>query len=638
MFVSWASSKESGLRTTSVVVPLAILAAILLFGAIAGGLSSQADRSILLVAAVPLLVAAVAQSQVILAGGQGLAAGSIVFLVNVVAAVWIEDNLSSILLWSSICIALGAAIGAINGFFVGYRRLPSTAVTLATGLAIGGFALQLTSMQRFDERSLFRGFATGNLPGDLPVPAVLVVLLLGVAAYLDRSRFGNWIRSAGRQRLARQPHVAAAPTFAAYVFAGVGQAAGGLFLAAAIGPSDGRGALMVSGPVLLEIYAAVLLGGSVPALRQGSVVGAALGAIAIAAFLKFANDLGWPFFVGPVFTGIVLLGVVLLARRTTAMTATEHQSPSRDMPALSYPLYAAVLIGLAFATGPGLLNIDPLTILVATLMVAAVGLVIMTGRVDLSLPVITICAAFGLLHLTRGSDAALAWVVPLVVLGGALVGLTNILISSAFKVSLLLVTLAVSGILMGVVSYLEMSVTFFDYTPLSLPTLLMNGPNGASPVVLAICALPLAPLLLFLRPRVHDWLRNPRNEGVVDIATLAIHGFAGACCAAIGVLQANASDQPASALLLPALLAAQLAAITLGRRGGSPLMMVLTTPIVILIQILLGRIGMSLPMQMTVLGCLLICGIALTGSARSGEGRSGQIAVRPPSTPNAGQS
>ena len=58
----------------------------------------------------------------------------------------------------------------------------------------------------------------------------------------------------------------------AYVIGGLGYGLSGVFLAAEIGMSDPT----TSGTSLLEIYAAVALGGSVPYMRQGSSLGAAI--------------------------------------------------------------------------------------------------------------------------------------------------------------------------------------------------------------------------------------------------------------------------------------------------------------------------------------------------------------------------
>lgn len=584
--------------------------------ATAGSAFDPYDWTIWATAAVPLVIAAIAQSQVILAGGQGLAAGSTVFLVNVVAATWMRDTFSSIVAWCAIGLLIGGGIGAFNGYLIGRRRLPSSAVTLATSFVAGGLALHLTWFQDFEERRHFRDLATGDLLGLLPVPVALLLILLAFSAYLDRSRLGAWIRAAGRTRRETASDARTWPIFAAYLMAGLGQAASGLFLAATIGASDGRTGPMISGPVLLDIYAAVILGGSIPYLQQGTVVGAALGALVITTLANLANVHNFPIYIMPAVVGLLLLGAIYLARAEIVKSIDIEAPIQRTrLPAMLFLVYGAILALVLYFTGNAASNIDPLALLLSALMAVSIGLVVLTGHIDLSLPSIIAFSTLTTAHLTMGSEAALGWAVPLVLGIGAFVGVSNALVSRWLAVPRLLVTLVSAGFLAGICYQLEITLTR-DYAPPSLLLTLMNGPRGISGPTLVVALAPLLLLSAFALPRARDWLRRLREpEGRRSIREAApwIHGFAGFSAAAIGVLLPGNAGQSmfssADSFVLPALLAVQLAGLTLGRRGGNPLMLMLTTPLVVLLQILLTRHGFSLPLRTAILGGLYLMAI-----------------------------
>jgi len=80
--------------------------------------------SVWLAGAIPLVIAAIAQAQIVLAGGQGLSAGAIALLVTALVSAHMEASTASMAGWSVIGLALGGAIGLANGVLIGYLRLP----------------------------------------------------------------------------------------------------------------------------------------------------------------------------------------------------------------------------------------------------------------------------------------------------------------------------------------------------------------------------------------------------------------------------------------------------------------------------------------------------------------------------------
>src|SRR5438552_1547636 len=83
-------------------------------------------------ATMPLLLAAVGQTFVVLTGGIDLSVGSIISLTNSLAAVHMADTLGGVLGWSGLILVIGGIAGAINGVLVAVGRIQPILVTLAS--------------------------------------------------------------------------------------------------------------------------------------------------------------------------------------------------------------------------------------------------------------------------------------------------------------------------------------------------------------------------------------------------------------------------------------------------------------------------------------------------------------------------
>ena len=131
-----------------------------------------------------IVIMAVGMLLVIVAGHIDLSVGSVMGFIGAVAAVLMVTYGFDFLSASLICLALGAAIGAAQGYWVAYYRIPSFIVTLAGMLVFKGLALGLLqgrSIGPFPRE--FQMLASGFIPdlvGSDPT-LNLFSLLLGVA-------------------------------------------------------------------------------------------------------------------------------------------------------------------------------------------------------------------------------------------------------------------------------------------------------------------------------------------------------------------------------------------------------------------------------------------------------------------------
>ena len=91
----------------------------------------------------PLVMAAVAQTLVVLTRGIDLSVGGVIDLTNAVAAIGLGESPVSMILCSAGVLLVGALCGLLNGILVAYGRLQPILVTLATLSIFQGVAIRV---------------------------------------------------------------------------------------------------------------------------------------------------------------------------------------------------------------------------------------------------------------------------------------------------------------------------------------------------------------------------------------------------------------------------------------------------------------------------------------------------------------
>ncbi len=258
-------------------------------------------------------IMACGQALVILTGGIDLSVGSMAALS---ACVMGERMMAG---WPpAVAVAFGLAAGALAGFLNGsmitYRRLPPILVTLATLLiyrAITNIATKAVPYSQLPDTFLTLG--RGFLPF---VFFVLIAMAFGVMQ--ARSRFGRRVVAVGgSEQAARLSGVPVDFVLRrAYLFSGLCAAMGGALWIAA---SDMAQWNLAEG-YELEVIAAVVIGGVRLTGGEGSVVGAALGAVIIVIMRNALFLSGVPTERYGLITGAVILFAALVeqARRARA--------------------------------------------------------------------------------------------------------------------------------------------------------------------------------------------------------------------------------------------------------------------------------------------------------------------------------
>jgi len=265
----------------------------------------------------PMLVVAVAMTFVITTGGIDLSVGSIVALANAAAAIVLAAGVPWPVAAFGI-VLLGAAVGAAQGWFVAYQRIPSFIVTLA-GLSVlrgaallltGGYSVPITGAPGFVAigRGWFLGFP-------MPAAIALAVVVLGFVV-LRETRYGRQVVAVGANAEAARRVGMPALRVAASVFVLTGAAAAlaGLILAARLGSGSANAATGFE----LDVIAAVVLGGTSLLGGTGTILGTVLGALTIAVIGNGLILLHTSPFLVQIVTGAIILVAIWLNTRIFA--------------------------------------------------------------------------------------------------------------------------------------------------------------------------------------------------------------------------------------------------------------------------------------------------------------------------------
>ena len=286
------------------------------------------DVQSLAIDALPLCFAAMAQAVIVISGGIDLSIGSLMSVINVLAAKYMLADATlattvsfrKALVIAAILVVAGALAGAFTGFLIVSTRVPDIVVTLAMLFVYAGLALAILEIPGGAVPTQFLKLGTG-FTGTQWLPTGLVILvgvLILVWVPLRWSRPGLALYAIGSNRNASYlsgVNVSRTRIFA-YALGGAFAALGGLALTATSGIGD-----PLSGQYFtLNSVAAVVLGGV--ALTGG--IGGLVGPIAAAFVLTLVKtilvirgvDQNWAQVIqGTLIIVVVVLGALALRRR-----------------------------------------------------------------------------------------------------------------------------------------------------------------------------------------------------------------------------------------------------------------------------------------------------------------------------------
>jgi simple sugar transport system permease protein len=259
----------------------------------------------------PLMIVAVAMTFVITTAGIDLSVGSVLALINALAAISLQAGVY----WPvvvALMLAAGIVIGLVQGFFIAYEGIPAFIVTLAGLSAIRGAALLLTKGYSIpiDPQSPFNEIGRGWVFG-LPMPAIIavIVLILGFVAF-NETTFGRYVTGVGAnaEAVRRAGIDTKRVTLSVYAISGLAAAMAGIIIAARLG----SGSSNAGGGFELDVIAAVVLGGTSLFGGRGTMLGTLLGALSVAVIGNGLILYHLSPFLTPIVEGVIILLAIWL--------------------------------------------------------------------------------------------------------------------------------------------------------------------------------------------------------------------------------------------------------------------------------------------------------------------------------------
>jgi len=255
-----------------------------------------------------LLIASLGQMCVTLVAGIDLSVGSVMSLASCLLVLQPDPFLGV-----AMALAMGVAVGTVNGLGVAVAGVHPLVMTLSTATFLQGLCYVVLPIPGGQVPPALIAGATGEV-GGVPMSFVwcgVTVVLLGWLT--TRTRLGLHLFAVGSQP--RSAHLngvrVRSVTVLAYVSCSVLAAAAGIYLAARVSAGDPT----LGASFGLESVAAVALGGVQLTGGVGSVAGVVAGALSLGLLTNGLNLFGISPFLRGVLTGALLLAAVSVQRR-----------------------------------------------------------------------------------------------------------------------------------------------------------------------------------------------------------------------------------------------------------------------------------------------------------------------------------
>jgi ribose transport system permease protein len=274
---------------------------------------------------VVIAIAALAALLPLIGGQFDVSVGAVLGMVSVAVAALITRAGAPLAVAVVAGIAMGAAVGAINGFVVAYLRASSFVITLGMATLVGG----LVSLYSKDQVILgmpqsMVDFGTLNWLGVPRVVWLLAVVALGVAYLLRHTVYGRQLLSIGANPSAARLVGIRVPMVVMLSFVGAGALAG---VAGVVELArTGSGNPQVGPGYTLSALAAAFLGSTTIRPGRFNVPGTIVGVFFVAVSVNGLTLAGAADWVDPVFNGAAVViavaaSTVLAHRRGTVAEA-----------------------------------------------------------------------------------------------------------------------------------------------------------------------------------------------------------------------------------------------------------------------------------------------------------------------------
>lgn len=262
---------------------------------------------ILIGLAAPLIGAAAASAPVILAGRGGIdiSVGPLMGFVNaiVIQALFLKAGIASPFVIVPAALAVGAAVGAANGFMATILRIQPIVATLGTYLILAGVTLTILPAPVGPAPAWLKAMAG-------PISILPLATIFAIWWLIRQTPYYDQLMAVGSDD--RAAYTSGVPVtkvrFIAYVITGLFAGVAGLMLTALIGSADPN----IGTTYTLIAIAAVALGGVSLAGGKGGLIGAVIGAVDIFLLQSLLTAFNVSTYVLQVAYGAILVAAVIL--------------------------------------------------------------------------------------------------------------------------------------------------------------------------------------------------------------------------------------------------------------------------------------------------------------------------------------
>ena len=275
--------------------------------------------------ALPLVLAATAETVVLIGGGIDLSVGVVISLISVIVATTMQSSVGSMVLWSIVAVAVGCVVGLVNAILIEYLHISAFIATLATLEVVQGLALGILGSPGGTIPAGFTSTVLGTSFHYIPNTMIIIAGIIILYAVARHVRAFRWLYAVGADRQAARTNGIRdrRVVMGAYIACGGIAAIGGLAFAALLSSGDP----IEGASYLLPGIAAAVIGGTSVFGGKGGVPGSVVGAfiLTVLASVLFAAHVT-PFYEA-FFTGlatVLIVGIgVTIDRWTTSRVASQ---------------------------------------------------------------------------------------------------------------------------------------------------------------------------------------------------------------------------------------------------------------------------------------------------------------------------
>lgn len=250
---------------------------------------------------------------VVLAGEIDLSVGSTAALAGIACA-WAIIMTGSQFIGFMAGIAVGIAVGTVNGVLTVYGEIPSFIVTLATMGIVRGIGLVWTKGKPFSGLPESFSFIGAKYILGIPVSSLLSILIVIIGFFIiHKTKHGVYIKAIGANNEAATLSTIPVNKYKllSFIVAGIMCSIGGIITTSKLltaSPTACQGMEM-------DVLSAVILGGASLSGGVGTVTGTLFGALIIGVINNGMNMLNISPFFQQIVKGTIILAAVLIKRK-----------------------------------------------------------------------------------------------------------------------------------------------------------------------------------------------------------------------------------------------------------------------------------------------------------------------------------